>query len=152
MLATEQDTKVAGAIGGAAPELDDPTFERPLLDRIANHATVARIEIDLYEEAGKQHAALCGLEMGLEAKRAVAKQNAVLRLLQTPNPASGDAQKPYSATAADSAASLDPEYRAYLRRQAEVVVEKNLTRTKAESARLRAQLAVAMLKSESGVM
>jgi len=148
-------TEAAPAVAGTIPqpsrmELDYDAPALRQLDRLTNFATVAQIEIDLYDEASREYAALCAREMELEHDRAAAKQNAVLRLLQTVNPASGDAQKPYSATAAESAASLDHEYRAHLRFQSETVLAKHLTYGRMTAHKLRAQLAVARLKAEGG--
>jgi hypothetical protein len=152
VLSTEQDPKVAGAINGPTPHfVTGMTTGIDLRHRLENHATVARIEIDLYEEAGKRYAKLCQQEMEFEADRASQKQAAALRLIQIVNPLSGETQKPYSATAAMDMAALDHEYRGHLKLQADVVLLKGEQRTVMESAKLRAQLALAMLRAEAGV-
>lgn len=151
-----QDEAVAGAIGESGRQTPEGiiVFD-PILDaksRIMDHATVARAEIDFYEEARLQYAGLCQREMELEAGRAAAKQNAALRLMQTVNPLSGEKHAVYSATAAMDSASLDLEYRTYLRVQSDIGLEKNNAYARAEAAKQRAELAIALLKAEAKIL
>lgn len=156
MMAEQQDPALAGHIGKPGRETPEGiiVFD-PILDaksRIADHATVAQIAAEEYEKYGREHANACYREMEFEADRAAKKQDAVLRLVQQVNPASGEKAAKYSATAAESAAALDHEYRAHLQLQAETVVEKHLYYTKAQTARMRFELALAMLRAEAKIL
>lgn len=134
------DPKLVGAIhpGGRADRAH----------RMEDYATVVSIEIGLYEEAAKDYGVLGALEMDLEDDRAGKKLEAVLRLTQMRNPASAEG-KVYSASAAESAATIDPEYRAHRRLQSDNVIKKNHARTRMESAKLRAKLALAMMNADN---
>jgi hypothetical protein len=95
--------------------------------------------IAAYEQAGERYAHLVGREMELEADRHTAKQAAIRRIMQGVNELT---EKPHSASSAESVVETDAEYRSYLRRQTDTVVEKNLALTAMTSARLRAMLAL----------
>lgn len=116
-------------------------------------ATLADDCISAYVDAGKEHACLCGKEMALEAQRPALLAVIRGRILGDPaapnqNPVTG---KAYSATAAEDAARIDPEYLAYLAHQSETVTIKNTAYTLAQAAWLRAELSIARFKVSGGL-
>lgn len=99
-------------------------------------------------DCGRLYAELCGQEMEVEANRPEHKLAAIRRIMATENTLTG---KPHSASSAEAIVETDPEYRAYLKAQSEVVVQKNHAYNLAIGARLRAQLAIARFKAEAGL-
>jgi hypothetical protein len=104
--------------------------------------------ISAHTVAGKEYAALCGEELTLEADRAEQKLAAILRIMATTNDLTGN---PHSASSAEKIVELDSEYRAYLQRQSNTVVMKNVAFTAAQSARLMAELSIARFRAEAGL-
>ncbi len=104
--------------------------------------------IAAYVEAGNEYAALAGQEMDLEADRAGKKLDAIRRIMQGENPLTG---KPHSASSAEAVVETDHEYRAHLKIQSDIVVMKNHSGTLAETARLRAELAIARFRVAGGL-
>lgn len=122
-----------------------PTSPAPALD---SWSRLAADNIAQYADAGAVHAKLSGQEMELEADRAAVKLAAIRHLMATTNDLTGN---PHSASSAEKAVETDPEYRAYLKTQSEVVVQKNQAYTLAQTARLRSELAIAAFKHEAGL-
>ena len=105
---------------------------------------MANDAIDTYEHAGALFADLAGEEMDREAQRPVEKDAAIRRLMQTTNELT---EKPHSASSAEKIVETDTEYRAALKAQREVVVQKNHAFTRMQAAKLRAEMAIALLRS-----
>lgn len=101
-----------------------------------------------YEVAAREYADAALRELTLEAGRHPLKRQIVARLLTELNPETG---KSHSATSAEKQIELDAEYAAHLATVREVVGEKYESRTRMESARLRARLAIAALGALQGV-
>lgn len=97
-----------------------------------------------YEARCIEYASLRAEESRLEDERHGVKQQALLRIMATENSLTG---KPHSASSAESVVQLDPTYAAYLARQREVVLQKNIEHGKTESARIRA-LALANMSAQ----
>lgn len=156
MLATEDEPKIAGTITGGeprtgqepAPVLDplDPDLLRKQC--LKDHATVALLEIGLYEKAGVEYAALCGRAMDLDADRPAKKLDAIRRIMQRENDLTG--QK-HSYSSAEKAVETDLEYRSLLQLQAEIVQAKELAYMKMRSADRRSELAIAQLRAEAKI-
>lgn len=106
---------------------------------IEEHAAL----IDQYAEARAALRNATQLEMKLEAERASVKQAAIVRLVGTENPATPG--KSMSFTAAESAASTDPGYRAHLALQASAVGAKMDAATVVETIRMRIDLSLHLL-------
>lgn len=148
--ATEQDTDSHG--GGQLAQLRD----------FIKQATAARVE---YERAAGLYAMLVFLESKLEAERHGVKEQIVKRLMG-PGPeyeagTVGEGEharkvmmnKPgLSATAAEKAATTDPEYLAHLKLQRETVRDKNNAHTRMESARMRVKILLASVRAIGGVI
>ena len=107
--------------------------------------------INAYETARATFADFLRLEMELEAHRAGIKAGAVARLMGEINPSSRDG-KQHSASSAEAIVETDGEYAAYLLNQRNVVHAKNRAYTQAESAKLRASLAITLCKVSAGVL
>ncbi len=105
--------------------------------------------IRLYQSAQQEYAALVNEEALMEAERCVAKAAAVLRLMSQVNPTSAKGAQ-HSASSAEDVVETDPEYAGYLARQRDVVYRKNQAGARAESAKLRAKLAIALIESQGG--
>ena len=101
-----------------------------------------------YEVAAREYADATLRELTLEADRHPLKRQVVARLLTELNPETG---KPHSATSAEKQVELDAEYAAHQVTVREVLGEKYEARTRMESARLRATLAIAALGALQGV-
>jgi hypothetical protein len=112
--------------------------------RVATDAA-AEEAIITFERAGESYARLVGREMDLEADRHAQKQAAIRRVMQGINELTA---KPHSASSAEAIVETDLEYRDYLRQQTDTVVQKNLALTAAQSARLRAMLALTRAASD----
>ena len=96
-----------------------------------------------YEDASVRFAKYVTEEAELEALRPVIKHAVTIRLM--------DEQK-LAATPADKVASTDAEYLEHLEAQRDVVAKKNDACTKMQSARLRAELALAAIRSLAGLI
>lgn len=118
---------------------------------LEDSALVAETEITLFEQASREYAALSLREQELEAQRPVLKQLAVARLMDTENPLASVAGKKHSASSAEAVVETESDYSAHLVKQRSVVFEKNQAYTRAQSAKFRASLALALLKAEAGV-
>jgi len=77
----------------------------------------------------------------LEDGRALAKADAIRRLMEQPNAETG---KMHSASSAEKIVESDAEYAAYRARQREVEVEKHRAWAAYEAAKLNAQLVIGM--------
>jgi hypothetical protein len=75
-------------------------------------------------------------EQQLEDDRALEKQAAILRIMQTTNPLTS---KPHSASSAEAVVEQDEQYRVYRQRQSAAVVAKFTARGVYEAAKLRAE-------------
>lgn len=120
--------------------------------RIEDEAQVAEAEIAAFEEASQHYAVLLRQEQELEAARPAVKQLATLRLMQAENPLASQAGKKHSASSAEAVVETDPHYAAHLAEQRKTVFLKNDEFTRAQSARLRASLAITLCKSIAGVV
>lgn len=110
---------------------------------------MAETAIEDYEREGGNYAERAGVELDLEAERPMLKDAAIRRIMGEVNPLT---DKPHSASSAEKIVEGDAEYRAHLHRQRETVVEKNAAFTRMTAARLRAEMAIALLRShEAGV-
>lgn len=107
---------------------------------------MANDAIETYEHAGALYADLAGQEMDLEAQRPIEKDHAIRRLMQTTNELT---EKPHSASSAEKIVETDEAYFAALRVQRETVVQKNHAFTRMQAAKLRAEMAIALLRSHS---
>lgn len=116
-------------------------------------ASVADDCITTYCGCSGEYAGLCGKEMRLEAYRPQLLATIRARIMGDPshpnqNPVTG---KGHSATSAEEAARIDPEYLAHLAYQSEVVILKNTAHGLAQAAWLRASLAIARFKAGAGL-
>ena len=78
------------------------------------------------------------------------KAEAIGRLMNETNPQSREG-KPHSASSAEAVVETDHEYKAYLVNARNIVHSKLRAQTAADSARLRAELHIALLKAMAGV-
>lgn len=108
---------------------------------------MAEDAISDYQHQGSLYADLAGEEMDREARRAIEKDAAIRRIMETNNPLT---QKPHSASGAEKIVEADDQYAAFLRDGRTVVVDKNHTFTKMQTAKLRAEMAIALLRSHDG--
>ena len=112
-------------------------------------AALAEKAIKQHEDAVKHLRDVSAMLTGLGMQRATKKTEAIVRLCQQDNPATPG--KKYSASQAADFAQLDPEYAAYK----EQVEKYTLLRQEAEgnvaTAKLVAQLAVALFRAEAGL-
>jgi hypothetical protein len=99
-------------------------------------ATAATVATQRYQEARERFALLCGTVMELEAERPIQKSAAVLRIM---------GEKGLAATPAEKLAESDGEYAAFLKRQRQAVVSKELAYGQAESAKQQHATALALL-------
>lgn len=90
------------------------------------------------ERAGRTYALAVADEMALEDQRPIVKQAAVLRLIGTPNPATG---KPHSASSAEAVVESDEEYVTHRVQQRQAVYAKIVAAAQYEAAKARARLA-----------
>jgi hypothetical protein len=109
--------------------------------------TMAETAIETYEVSGESFAALAGEEMDREAERPVVKDAAIRRLMQTTNDLT---DKPHSASSAEKIVECDLEYASFLHASREIVVQKNHAFTRMQAAKLRAEMAIALLRSHDG--
>lgn len=116
---------------------------------IEDWTDVATKAIALYEEAGQQYAELASRELDLEAGRTEQKCDAILRIKSGEDRLNPD--KSHSVSSAEKQVELDPIYRKYLAQQSETVFQKNRRYYLMQSARLRCELAIALIKNEAGV-
>ncbi len=96
----------------------------------------------VFEAEAERYALAVGAEMDCEGEKPEAKLNAIRRLMQHPNELTG---KPHSASSAEAIAETDPEYGAFLRRRRDAVIAKLRAQGRLEAARLRVQLALALV-------
>lgn len=108
---------------------------------------MAEDAIEAYEANGEMFADLAGEEMDREGQRAIEKDAAIRRIMETDNPLT---QKPHSASSAEKIVEADAEYAAFLKDSRMVVVDKNHAFTKMQAAKLRAEMAIALLRSHDG--
>jgi hypothetical protein len=118
---------------------------RPTLEQLAE-----RVELHLadYGMEGNRYAQLTGQEMEYETQRTVIKSGLINMLLGTENAAT---YRPHSADSAEKAATVHPKYQAHQKLLSQTVVGKIKAETAMHSARLRAQLAIALIRNEAGV-
>lgn len=100
--------------------------------------------IEDYTKAGQIYAEAANEEARLEDRRAGQKQQAILRLIngEAVNPTTN---KPHSASSAEAVVETDGEYAAYRKTQRDAVLLKNHNFTAMTAARLRAELAIAII-------
>lgn len=80
---------------------------------------ISGIPYDAYYKACDAYAAARAEEMRIEDERPIAKHEAIMRVMQTPNELTG---KAHSASSAETQVEMDPGYRDYLaQRRASVV-------------------------------
>lgn len=111
-------------------------------------AKVAEDQLEAHAQAGKDHALFAAEEIEMEAERSALKSRIAAALLGTPNAATS---RNHSAESAKETASVSEEYLAHVGRLSQTVLRKNAAETEKHSARLRASLAIAMVKAEAGV-
>jgi hypothetical protein len=112
-------------------------------------AAKAEQSVKDYENAGKRFAEASRLEMQLTAEKPVQKADAILRVKSLPNPLNPD--KPHSVSSAETLAETDPIYAAHLAKMSQAVFDKIGAETERGAARLKTELAIAMVRSEIGV-
>lgn len=117
--------------------------------KIEDAAQIAENEIAIHESAGVAHAMAARQEILVEAGRSALKNRLASALIGTPNAATN---RNHSAESAKDAASASEEYLAHVQQLSDAVHAKNCEETRKKSAYLRASLAVALVKSEAGVL
>lgn len=118
------------------------------MQRFEDTAQVAENEIVEYQMSRETYANLLRTEMDAEAKRHVILADIVTGLLGTTNPATG---RPHSASSAEDAARVHPDYLTHLKNLSSTVHAKNRADTMANVSHFRAHLALAVLKATAGV-
>lgn len=117
--------------------------------RVTHLAALAEKAIHQHEDAVRNLRDVSTTLAGLERDRASYKTDAIVRLCQQDNPATPG--KKYSASQAADFAQLDPEYAEYKER----VTKYTLLRQEAEgnvaTAKLVAQMAVALFRAEANL-
>lgn len=111
-------------------------------------ATNVLAMIEAYHTASTKYAECVADEMGLEDRRPLEKQRAVLKIMLETNPATN---KPHSASSAEAVVETDPDYMQYRVFQRETVVEKNTAYAAMTAARLRAELGIALIHATGTV-
>lgn len=96
-----------------------------------------------YEVAADRWVQAAQQEMAMEAGRPAVKREAIARIMAGTNALTN---KPHSASSAEAVVEMDQDYAAYLRRQREVVAEKNGHYTDMTAAKLRAELNIALVR------
>lgn len=104
----------------------------------------AREALRQFLAAGAEFGRYVGAELKLEAERPACKLAAIQRLMLELNTLTGG---PHSATSAERIVETDPAYAAHLETQRQTVVGKNNAATVMESARLRAELLIAVIRA-----
>lgn len=128
------------------PEKIDSILPRTEVGQVAEvqqwiaEAVAAR---QAYEQAGTEYARYVTEEAELEADRPTVKHEAVLRIM---------ADGKIAATNAEKLASLDGDYLSHLEAQRDTVAKKNEACTRMQSAKLRAELAIAAIRSIAGLI
>lgn len=101
-------------------------------------------QIDTYEQAGQTFARLVVQEMELADQRPLVKASAIQRIL--------DEGRATSATAAEKIVESDAAYAEHLALIRRTVLDKNLSLTRMQAERLRAQLSIAALLADESVI
>lgn len=116
-------------------------------------AQLVEFDISAYEFARAKYADAVRLEAEMEADRPAAKQAAILRLMQTPDPRYPVAEpvKLLPATEAEKYVERDAEYASFLLNQRNLTHVRMRAETDFQSAKLRAALHITMAKSLLGV-
>lgn len=117
--------------------------------QIEELAAQAEQRIRDYEVARHGFANTLRSEQQMEAERAEQKSAAIGRIMATDNPLTS---KAHSATSAESIASTDEAYAAFLLNVRNLVHSKLRLETGYHAAYLRAQLSIAVLKVTAGVV
>lgn len=125
------------------------------MQRYEDAAQVAENEIHLYELARRSYADAVRLEAEMEAHRPQAKQEAILRLMQTPDPrypvVEGQPVKTLPATEAEKYVERDQTYASFILNQRNLAHSRMRTETDFQAAHLRATLHVGVAKALLGV-
>lgn len=103
-------------------------------------ATAARQD---YDDAGKEYALYVTQEDEMEANRPFMVYEATCRIME---------EQKMAATPAEKLAKIDAAYLDHLEAQRNVVAKKNDALTRMQSARLRAELAIAAIRSIAGMI
>ncbi len=112
-------------------------------------------DVSLFEHARARYADAVRLEAEMEAHRPAAKLDAILRLMQTPDPrypvVDGAAVKMMPATEAEKYVERDQTYASFLLNQRNLAHSRMRAETDFQSAKLRATLNITLAKSLLGV-
>jgi hypothetical protein len=106
----------------------------------------ARDAIAKVRAAGATYAHAIAQEAALVHEKPARKQDAIRRLMAGENPLIPG--KPFTCTAAEAVVETDPAYLNFCRQVTEATCERELARTELVTARLEAQLALALVLGE----